>query len=196
MRAIFLLLTTLLTLPYAGHSVAAGHDASQAMAPRQQVAESILADIDQATWISEGKGPGVIYIFFDSDCPYCHKLYLNTRDWITNDQVTLRWIPVGILTTTSEGKAYAMLGADDPLQAFYENEDNYSRGGGIAEDLATPELTAKLRANEALLARTPTSAVPAMVFRAKGGAPILITGAPPKDKMPVILRNLDTAAGR
>lgn len=167
--------------------------------PRLAVAASILADIDQATWIAEGKGPGVIYIFFDPNCPYCHKLYENTRDWVKQDKVELRWIPVGVLTATSAGKAAAMLGADDPLKAFYENEDGYKRGaggGGLDEALSTPEIDQQLQANEALLSRTRSGAVPAMFFRSKDGAPLMVTGAPPKDKMPVILRYLDTAVAK
>ncbi|MEJ2509073.1 MAG: hypothetical protein P8009_06285 [Gammaproteobacteria bacterium] len=40
-----------------------------------QLAASMLADITQASWIAEGKGPHVVYVFFDPNCPYCHKLY-------------------------------------------------------------------------------------------------------------------------
>lgn len=158
----------------------------------ERLAESMLADIHQATWISEGSGPGVIYIFFDPNCPYCHKLYLNTRGWIKEGKAQLRWIPVGILTTTSHGKATALLSAADPLQAFYDNEDHYNRGGGIDEDIPSPEIDAKLEANAALLARTRSGAVPTMLFRATDGTPILIQGSPRKDKLPIILRNLGT----
>lgn len=191
MRPIVLALTAAIGLAtVAAHAAPPNPSGKQQLTAREMAAESILADIDQATSIDEGTGSGVIYIFFDPNCPYCHQLYLNTRDWITQDKAQLRWIPVGILTTTSEGKAIAMLGADDPLQAFYKNEDNYNRGGGIDEDLPTPEISAQLAANENLLRRTRSGAVPAMVFRTKDGAPVLITGSPPKDKLPVVLRYL------
>jgi thiol:disulfide interchange protein DsbG len=194
MRQITLVLTAALAIFTAASGWSAEAPTSKAgqarESARQQLAESMLADIHQATWISEGSGPGIVYIFFDPNCPYCHRLYLNTRDWIKQGKARLRWIPVGVLTATSPGKAAALLGADDPLQAFYANEDHYSRGGGIDEDIPTDSVDAKLKANEALLARTRAGAVPLMLFRLKDGAPFLIEGSPPKDKLPIILRNL------
>lgn len=168
----------------------------QRISLRQMMAESMLQDIGQATTIDEGSGAGPIYIFFDPNCPYCHQLYLNTRDWVKDGKAQLRWVPVGILTATSRGKATAILGADDPLQAFHANEQHYERGsggGGIDEDIPDPAIDAKLQANLALLARTRSGAVPAMLFRTKDGAPILIQGSPRKDKLPVILENLGDA---
>ncbi|HKK04497.1 MAG TPA: thiol:disulfide interchange protein DsbG [Gammaproteobacteria bacterium] len=155
-----------------------------------QLAASMLADITQASWIAEGKGPHVVYVFFDPNCPYCHKLYEETRSWVSQGKLELRWIPVGVLTTTSEGKAAAMLGAKDPLKAFYQNENHYSRsggGGGLEEGLAGPAIEKKLKANESLLARTGFGAVPTMLFRAKDGQAVLVQGSPPNDKLKPIL---------
>lgn len=157
---------------------------------RQQLAGSMLKDIGQTTWISEGKGPHVIYIFFDPNCPYCHHLYENTRSWIKQGKVQLRWIPVGILTTTSAGKAAAILGAKDPRKAFYYNEDHYHRGGGIEEDIPSAATEKKLKANAALLARTGIGAVPDLLFKTKDGTPFLVEGSPPQSKLAVILAHL------
>ena len=172
-----------------GTDVSAAND-GRAPGPMQQLAESILTDIGQASWIAEGKGPHVVYIFFDPNCPYCHNLYINTRAQVKAGKLQLRWIPVGILVTTSHGKAGAMLGSKDPLKAFYQNEDHYDRsagGGGLNEDLVTPEVDKKLQANENLLARTRVGAVPLMLFHADNGTPILVQGAPPKDKLANLL---------
>ncbi len=160
---------------------------------KQLLAESILADIKQASWIAEGKGPHVVYIFFDPNCPYCHTLYESTRAQIKTGKLQLRWIPVGILVTTSHGKAGAILGAKDPLKAFYQNEEHYDRsagGGGINEDLVTPDVENKLQANAKLLARTRVGGVPLMLFRADNGDPIMVQGAPPKDKLAALLEHV------
>ena len=157
----------------------------------QQIAASVLADIGKATWIAEGKGPHVAYVFFDPNCPYCHKLYEATRSEVQAGKLQLRWIPVGILLPTSHGKAVAMLGAKDPLKAFYQNEDHYTMGdGGIDEDLGTLEVEKKLSANEALLARTQLGAVPLMLFYSKEGEPVMNQGAPPKDRLAAILAHI------
>ncbi|MEJ2360436.1 MAG: thiol:disulfide interchange protein DsbG [Gammaproteobacteria bacterium] len=156
----------------------------------EKIAGSMLKHIGQATYVKEGKGPHIIYIFFDPNCPYCHRLYEHTRKWIKQGKVQLRWIPVGILTTTSPGKAAAILGAKDPLKAFYYNENHYKNGGGIEEDLPSASTDKKLKANAALLARSRVGAVPAMLFRTKDNKPYLIEGAPPTDKLPIILANV------
>lgn len=48
--------------------------------------------------ITEGKGsPGeTTFVFFDPRCPYCHKLYLNSRDLVVRG-ATVKWIPVNTL---------------------------------------------------------------------------------------------------
>lgn len=164
---------------------AAGQDRAAAM---ERLAGSMLKDIGSTTWISEGKGPHIMYVFFDPNCPFCHKLYVNTRAWVKQGKVELRWVPVGILATTSAGKAAAILGAKDPRKAFYYNEDHYARGGAIEEDIPSSAVEKKLKANEALLARTGFGAVPIILFRGNDNTPILIQGSPPPKKLDVILK--------
>lgn len=166
-------------------AMASNADRAQAM---ERLAGSMLKDIGQTTSIREGKGPHVIYIFFDPNCPFCHRLYENTRSWVREGKVELRWIPVGILTATSAGKAASILGAENPRDAFYQNEDHYDRGGAIEEDIPTPAVEKKLKANDALLARTGFGAVPVMLFEGNDGTPIIVQGSPPKDKLAVILK--------
>ena len=160
----------------------------------QQIAASVLKDIHQATWIAEGKGPHVAYVFFDPNCPYCHKLYTETRSWIKAGKLELRWIPVGLLTETSHGKAGAMLDAKDPLTAFYTNEDKYDPSGGLGgveEALdVSPKAQAALKANAALLARTGFGSVPALLFHADDGESVLIFGAPGQAKLDAILAHV------
>ncbi|HED19839.1 MAG TPA: thioredoxin [Gammaproteobacteria bacterium] len=155
------------------------------------VAEKMLAGIHQATWVQEGKGPHVVYIFFDPDCPYCHQIYVDTRDWIKRDAMEFRWIPVGVLTVTSPGKAAAILAAKDPLKAFYQNEEHFARGeggGGIDEALVMEDKTKKaLDMNASLLRLSGFDAVPTLLFRADNGEAVVIRGAPPGDKLKQIL---------
>ena len=170
---------------YSANTSAADNGRTTAM---ERLAESMLQDIDHTTWINEGKSKHIIYIFFDPNCPFCHRLYVNTRAWVKQGKAELRWIPVGILTTTSAGKAAAILGAKDPRKAFYKNEDHYDRGGAIEEDIPSAAVEKKLKANEALLARTGFGAVPVMLFRGNDNTPYLIQGSPPPQKLDVILK--------
>lgn len=164
--------------------------AANANSRMQKLAGSMLKDIGHTTWVKEGKSNRIIYIFFDPNCPYCHRLYEHTRSAVKQGKIQLRWIPVGILTTTSPGKAAAILGAKDPLKAFYYNENHYNRGGGIEEDLPSSKTQKELKANAALLARTHVGAVPALLFRTKDNKPYLIEGAPPANKLAMILAHV------
>lgn len=182
-RLATLLFVFTMLLSFTAHGADAPHP--------QSLAGSVLSDIDQASWIAEGDSPHIVYIFFDPNCPYCHKVYEATRSWVKSNKLQLRWIPVGILLPTSHGKAVAMLAADDPLKAFYKNEDKYTMGdGGIDEDLGNPEVEKRLSANEALLSRTGIGAVPLLLFHSKDGEPILIQGAPPTDKLPALFAHV------
>ncbi len=154
------------------------------------VAEKILANIEQTTGIQEGKNHRVVYIFFDPNCPYCHRLYVNTRNWVRQNTITFRWIPVGILTTTSFGKAAAILDAKNPLKAFYRNEAHYAMkkgGGGIDETLALDKTENELNINAKVLNLSGSSAVPLMLFRATNGQAIMIHGAPPIKRLKQVL---------
>jgi hypothetical protein len=80
-------------------------------AAHQLALEQVLHATKGATWIAEGNGPRLVYIFFDPNCPFCHKLYQEARPWVGRDGLQLRWIPVGILMPSSAGKAAAILEA-------------------------------------------------------------------------------------
>lgn len=162
--------------------------------PRQKIAESLLAEIHQATWIAEGKGPHIIYIFFDPNCPACNQLHHTFRPWVEQGAIELRWIPVGTLMTTSLGKAAALLEAKDRLAALTQNEAKFSREtgfGGIAEEPLPTDATLKqLETNERLLKLTLNMAVPTMVFRDKQNRANLVQGSPPAGPLGQIVREV------
>ncbi|MDD4888145.1 MAG: hypothetical protein PHO64_14725, partial [Thiomonas sp.] len=86
--------------------------------PAAARAAALMRVIGEAHWVQEGAGPRIVYIFFDPNCPYSHKLYLATRAEVGKAGLQLRWIPVGQLEASSPGKAAAILSAPDPLAAF------------------------------------------------------------------------------
>jgi thiol:disulfide interchange protein DsbG len=59
----------------------------------RQAAASMLADIGQASWVRDGQSAHVIYVFFDPNCPFCHKVYQDLRPQVERGEVELRWIP-------------------------------------------------------------------------------------------------------
>jgi thiol:disulfide interchange protein DsbG len=182
----FLLLFALLSMNFILPATSAA-----ATGKRAAIAEKMLTNIDQATWIEEGKSAHIIYVFFDPNCPYCHRIYTNTRDWVKHNKVQMRWIPVGVLTPTSRGKALTLLDSKDPLKLFHHGEDNFVGGEGSAIDEALDGSGKSVKAldnNAKLLRLTGFDAVPSILFRSKKGDPILIEGAPPANKMKIILQ--------
>jgi len=156
----------------------------------------MLRDIDQATWIRDGQSKRVMYVFFDPNCPYCRKVHDNLRVQVEFGEVELRWIPVGILMTTSLGKAAALLEAKDPTAALQLNEQRFTTEsggfGGISEEPAPrPDTLARLDRNLALLRRSGRNAVPSLLFRDRFGKANFIVGAPQQAALEVIVQNLE-----
>jgi thiol:disulfide interchange protein DsbG len=176
--------------------VLAGSPAVQAesLSASRIKADHLLEGIDQATWITEGKGKRVIYIFFDPDCPYCHKLYESLSPLVDGHDLQLRWIPVAMLTSTSEGKAAAILQASNPLETFRKNEDDFGLndsgpGGGITPASAITDKTSlELISNLSLLQEQNLFTVPVVVFRAKDGQGFMFNGAPPDKTLRQLLQ--------
>lgn len=184
----FLLLLALLSVNF---MVTTGSAAAEPAASKQGVADKMLARIDQATWIKDGSSEHVMYIFFDPNCPYCHRVYVDTRDWIKRNAVQIRWIPVGVLTPTSHGKALTLLDAKDPVTLFHKSEENFSGGEGSALDEAlegSDKAEKALKVNAEILRLTGFDAVPSLLFRAKDGQAVIIRGAPPAEKLKEILK--------
>jgi thiol:disulfide interchange protein DsbG len=161
----------------------------------RQAAATMLADIGQASWVRDGQSTHVIYVFFDPNCPFCHKVYVDLRPQVERGEVELRWIPIAVLMTTSLGKAASILEAKDPTAAFHKNERGFSRDtgtfGGIEEEPVPHDDTLKrLDRNLALLRRSGADSVPALLFRTRDGKTHFIVGAPPQPVLTQILREL------
>ncbi|MHB1666756.1 MAG: thioredoxin fold domain-containing protein [Thiomonas sp.] len=160
-------------------------------------AEGVLAQIDKTTWIAEGQGKRALYIFFDPNCPYCHKLYGMLRAEVGKDDLQFRWIPLGMLTPSSLPKAAAILQAEDPLQAFHKNENDYDfaangqPGGGIEPATTiTPKVRQELASNLAVYNGNRLFGVPVMVWTKADRRAASLTGVPSDAELSSILRSV------
>lgn len=141
--------------------------------------ETALAAAPKATWIAQGQGRHVLYVFFDPNCAYCPLLYKNLQPLIATHDLQLRWIPVAMLDATSLGKAAAIMQAQDPKAALDYNEAHYNTEaytGSIPEQIPSAATKARLRANEALLNQLGIPVVPTILFQAKSGEAMVIQG--------------------
>lgn len=164
-----LLLLLLITLPVISNAQSQNNASNAA---------KVFAGLSEATWITEGKGKHIVYIFFDPNCPSCKSLYGYLRSFVKSNQYQFRWLPVAIVNTTSLGKAAAMLEAPNPLAAFRKNKIEYrSFSGGLDEAIASAQTEQKLKANEQLLNGLDIAVIPSMLFADKSKNIILIQGA-------------------
>lgn len=149
-----------------------------------QAAAQVLAQLQQATAIPEGRGARVLTLFFDPNCPYCRQLYSDLRPFVGKDGLQLNWVPVAILAPSSLGKAAAILQAGNRLQAFLAMEEHALDPNRPAPAVpAASQISAKTRqilnANEAVLRQAGVySSVPLVVYRNRAGQPQLLLGAP------------------
>lgn len=160
-------------------------------------ADQLLNHIQQATYVAEGDGPRVLYVFFDPNCPYCHALYQNLRPWVGKNELQIRWIPVGILTSSSEPKAAAILQAPTPLGALRKNEDDYGfsdngdPGGGIVPAVKIDEkVRLELAANLALMQDQKIYGVPVVLYRDRSGRAQLLVGGPTPAELKGLLAHI------
>jgi thiol:disulfide interchange protein DsbG len=161
-----------------------------------RAADSMLTDIRQATWIRDGKSAHVMYVFFDPNCPYCRRVYENLRPQVEFGEVELRWIPVGILMTTSLGKAAAMLEAKNPADALHRNEERFSTDtgafGGVEEEpVPRDDTLRRLALNLALLRRSGRDAVPSLLYRDKRGQAHFLIGSRPAETLEKMVKELE-----
>ncbi|MGC9162014.1 MAG: thioredoxin fold domain-containing protein [Thiomonas sp.] len=159
-------------------------------------AAKVLAEIDKATFIPQGKGKRLLYVFIDANCPYCHELFIALGPRAGKNGLQVRWVPVAVLAPSSVTKAAAILQAKDRLAALRENELNYGKGptgqgGGIApaKDVL-PATSAILNANNALLEATKSPGVPTMLYRDKQGNAMLVVGPPDARQLNHILASV------
>jgi len=156
-------------------------------------ARTLLHETHKASQIIEGHGSKTLYIIFDPNCPYCHKLFEELHPYVVKNEVTIHWIPVGILTNTSPGKAAAILQAKNRLKAFYQSEHHWNNSedqGGRIAPLQNPSAKTRheLEANDNLLTNNNLNGVPVTLFVTTNNSAFYFEGTPPAQKMAKILQ--------
>ena len=149
----------------------------------------IWKQLEESAWIADGakSAPRVIYTFTDPNCPYCNKLWNDTRPWVTSGKVQVRHILVAILGPTSPGKAAALLSAQDPQAALTQHEQQHRSGGVKPLALISPTVRAQLDANQTLMQQLGFAATPTTFYKDTEGNLQNVQGAPPAEMLSRIL---------
>lgn len=146
-------------------------------------AAHLMNNLNTSSWIQEGDGSKIIYVFFDPNCPYCHNVYdslIKIRSTLPDLQ--FRWVPLALLGGTSLGKAAAIIQAPNPLAAFNQSERNYGfldndTGGGIQPAKHITDATQSiLDENLSIIQGENLAGIPVVVFQATDGKPFYFMG--------------------
>lgn len=124
-------------------------------------------------FISEGTGKKVVYFVIDPTCPYCKKLWADTRRFADKKDFQLRWILVSVLGEQGSRLADVVLKANS-ISALNE----VMTGKASASGMAKKETVDILDANKKIQATTHAQGVPLMLYKDYGGTPRVTYGLP------------------
>jgi len=144
--------------------------------------ESIWARLEKLSYVPEGNGKKTIYVLFDPNCPYCHRLWTSVRSAVAAGNVQIRWLPVAILKESSKGLGAAIYAARSPSQALADMVNRQLQPAAI-----TDAANKKMAYNLLLLRDTGYTGVPTIIYRDNGKIRTAM-GAPTDAELATLLR--------
>lgn len=149
---------------------------------------ALWQQLAKAAWFAEGaaKPERIVYIFTDTDCPYCHQLWLAVRPYLRQNKVQIREIIVAVIAPTSLGRGAAVLSADDPAETMRVHEQAFGHSPIRPLTSVAPGIRAKIAANEILMNRVGGFATPVTVYRDGHGRIHMVLGVPKPTSMQTI----------
>lgn len=137
-------------------------------------AEQLFADIENSNWIPVGKaGTPVFYTFVDPQCPHCHNLMSEMKEYIDKGQAQVRLIPIGFKEETMAQAAF-LLAAPDPAALWWRNME-----GDATALPAKSEINQQgVQRNLAIMQSWKIDATPTLIYRAKDKSIKIVRGKP------------------
>lgn len=140
--------------------------------------------LKSSKWIRDGKAdaPRIVYVISDPNCGWCHRFWDVTRPWVNAGKVQIRHILVGFIQDSSEGRAAAILSAQDQLDALAQNELSIKQGkGGLAPaPVVSAEVEKTLSDNFQLMKDFGFQGTPAIIYADESGDMVTMSGFPGK----------------
>ncbi len=126
-----------------------------------------------------------IYVFSDPNCPYCHKFWQQTRDWVDQGKVRIHWIMVGFLKPSSSGYAATILSSDDPVKTMNAFESRFNKNSPPVEPMKDipDDLRTVINQHGQLMADLGFSGTPGLFFQNTDGTWQAITGLPDQARL-------------
>lgn len=149
--------------------------------------EKTWADLEKAPFIAAGaKGKdvkSVIYVFKDLNCIYCHYEYKALAPY-AKAGLQVRWIPVAFLKPDSFDKGAQLLGSKDAEGLMEDMHKNFGKPYTGAP--VSPELRAKIDANNKLMTNSGFRGTPVTFYKDKAGKVRVNNGMVMLSELPTI----------
>ena len=146
------------------------------------------ASLEKSTWIAEGspRASRIVYVFNDTECPYCHRLWAAIQPKLASGEVQVRYVMVAVIAPKSEPRAAAVLDAADPAATLREHEQHF--GNSPVQPLAkvSAATAKKLEDNATLMDTLGITGTPAVVYKDASGAIRMADGMPPPEMLDAI----------
>ena len=170
---------------------ASGNDLTRA--PLQAITTPALdaaswAELAKASWIAEGAThpKRIVYVFTDTECPYCHKLWAATQPLLAGGDVQVRHVMVAVIAPQSRNRAAAILDAANPQAALHQHESTFGHST-VAPEPSVPAATAsRIDANNALMEKLGIQGTPATLYKDAAGKVRILQGMLPEDQLKTI----------
>lgn len=146
------------------------------------------AELAKASWIAEGAThpKRIVYVFTDTECPYCHKLWAATQPLLAGGDVQVRHVMVAVIAPQSRNRAAAILDAAQPQAALQQHESTFGHST-VAPEPSVPAATAsRIDANNALMEKLGIQGTPATLYKDATGRVRVLQGMLPEDRLKAI----------
>jgi thiol:disulfide interchange protein DsbG len=144
----------------------------------------------RTTWVAEGssKPARQIYVFTDTECPYCHKLWKAMQPVLASyPDLQVRNILVAVISEDSQPRAETILSSSNPSRAFQRHQTLFEGKGLPMAKGDHPELAQKIQANATVMMSYNLRGTPAMLYRTSDGIIHRVSGVPDEAKLRGIL---------
>lgn len=147
-----------------------------------KLTQSTWDELRKADWIAEGSKSAkrIVYVFTDTECPYCHRLWHAIRPQVKAGKVQVRYLLVAVIKPQSMPRAASVLDAKDPIATFTRNESDF-RNSPVPLARQIPAATReKINANNNLMDQLGISGTPGVMYKDAQGKVHKIVGLPPE----------------
>ena len=144
--------------------------------------EATWNDLGKATWIAEGSTSPkrIVYVFTDTECPYCNKLWVATQPFLAKGDVQVRHVMVAVIAPNSANRAAAILDSADPKATLHQHEATFGHSTVVAEDAIPAATEKRIDANTQLMSKLGIQGTPATIYKDSAGKIHMLEGMLPQ----------------